>query len=103
VRVRSAAKPWPPLEKRQSNRRFRSGNDLWAVSVASMERLAMYEDEWLTLYITPIFVVFISGLVLGALFSRAPRTQSTRAMACAAWPPGLVCVVVLGACHVSHR
>jgi hypothetical protein len=40
-----------------------------------MERLAMYEDEWLTLYIIPIFVVFTSGLVL-VLFSRARERKA---------------------------
>ena len=39
-----------------------------AGSVASMKWLAMYEDEWLTLYILLIFVVFICGLFLGAKF-----------------------------------
>jgi len=53
-----------------------SGNDakreqVCAVSIASIEYLAMYEDEWLTRYIILIFVVFISGLFLGALFSPA--------------------------------
>jgi formate hydrogenlyase subunit 3/multisubunit Na+/H+ antiporter MnhD subunit len=41
-----------------------------------MEWLAMYEDEWLTLYIILIFVAFISGLFLGALFSPARERKA---------------------------
>jgi len=42
--------------------------------IATMEWPAMVErnaDIWLTLYIILIFVVFISGILLGALFSPA--------------------------------
>ena len=30
-----------------------------------MERLAVYEDEWLALYVILVFVAFISGMFLG--------------------------------------
>jgi hypothetical protein len=40
-----------------------------------MKWLAMYEDEWLTLYIILIFIVFISGLFLGALISPNRRKE----------------------------
>jgi len=44
-----------------------------------MKWLAMFEPEdlWLTLYIIPIFVGFISGLFLGASFSQ-PRERKAR-------------------------
>jgi hypothetical protein len=36
----------------------------------------MYEDEWLALYIIFIFVAFISGFFLGALFSPARERKA---------------------------
>jgi hypothetical protein len=33
-----------------------------------MECLAVYEDEWLALYVILVFVAFISGIFLGAKF-----------------------------------
>jgi formate hydrogenlyase subunit 3/multisubunit Na+/H+ antiporter MnhD subunit len=35
-----------------------------------------YEHEWLTLYVILMFVVFISGLFLGALFSPARERKA---------------------------
>jgi hypothetical protein len=48
-----------------------------AVSIASMECLAVYDDEWLALYVILVFVAFISGMFLGASISRNGRKERT--------------------------
>jgi hypothetical protein len=40
-----------------------------------MECLAMYEDEWLALYVILVFVAFISGMFVGALISPNRRKE----------------------------
>ena len=40
-----------------------------------MECLAVYEDEWLALYVILVFVAFISGMFLGASISRNRRKE----------------------------
>ena len=40
-----------------------------------MECLAVYDDEWLALYVILVFVAFISGMFLGASISRNGRKE----------------------------